>query len=43
MQVFHHEEHGLLSRNTQQDHQQSLEDLLLLLLGREVQRGVVGG
>jgi hypothetical protein len=36
VQVFHNEEHRLLSRNAQQDRQQGLEGLLLLLLGREV-------
>src|SRR5262245_31238391 len=43
VQVFHDKEHGPLRRKAQQDRQQDLEGLLLLLLGREVQGGVVGG
>src|SRR5262252_9053410 len=42
VQVFHDKEHGPLRRKAQQDRQQDLEGLLLLLLGREVQGGVVG-
>jgi hypothetical protein len=42
MQVLHDKEHGLLSGDAQQDRQQGVQRLLLLLLGREGQRGRVG-
>ena len=41
VQVFHDKEHGLLGRNAQQDGQQDLQGLLLVLLRRHRQRGIV--
>jgi hypothetical protein len=42
VQVFHHKQHGLPGRNAQQDGQQGIQELLLLLLGSEGQRGILG-
>ena len=39
VQVLHHQEHGLLGRNAQQDGQQGMQRLLLLLLGERGSRG----
>src|SRR5262245_41834322 len=41
VQVFHDKEHGLLGRNAQQRRQESLQGLLLLLLRRHGQGGIV--
>ena len=41
VQVFHDKEHGLLRGNAQQDRQEGVQRLLLLLLGRHGQRGIV--
>jgi hypothetical protein len=43
VQVFHDKQHRLLGGDFEQDRQQGLERLPLLLLGREVQGGIVGG
>ena len=41
MQVFHDKEHRLLRGDAQQDRQQGVQGLLLLLLGRHGQGGIV--
>jgi hypothetical protein len=41
VQVFHDKEQGLLRGDVQQDRQQGLEGLLLLLLGRHGQGGII--
>ena len=41
VQVFHHKEHRLLGGDTQEHRQQGLQGLLLLLLGRYGQGGIV--
>ena len=43
VQVFHDKEHGLLRGDAQQDRQEGVQGLLLLLLGRQRQGGIVGG
>ena len=43
VQVFHDEEHRLLGGDPQQDRQEGVQRLLLLLLGRHGQGGIVGG
>ena len=43
VQVFHDKEHGLLRGDAQQDRQQGVQRLLLLLLGRHGQGGIVRG
>ena len=43
VQVFHDEEHRLLGGDAQQDRQEGVQGLLLLLLGRYSQGGIVRG
>jgi hypothetical protein len=43
VQVFHDKEHGLVRGNAQQDRQEGVEHLLLLLLRRHGQVGIISG
>ena len=43
VQVFHDEEHRLLGGDAQHDRHEGVQRLLLLLLGRHGQGGIVGG
>ena len=42
VQIFHHKEHRLLRGDAQDDRQEGVQGLLLLLLGRHRQGGIVG-